>query len=288
MILKDQEVRVWGQTPCSKKESINWIEAAGRTCYRSEDKIIDGSGIKFVKNIWKRNHYSVLEHSNIVLRTRIKSKFPNMALIKEKSVFDSKYFSFCIHHDHVYISGNWRSWIEFYKALRGNDDIMTIDNIIDFLESETYEVIKDNQCVPNQLKAITVEFITDRAVTHELVRHRPASYSQESQRYVRYGDITFIKPSWFDKIEDGSYERVIFNNSCKSIETQYKGLLAIGMKAEDARVILPNCTATKIIMTASIPEWKHVFFLRTSKAAYPQIRNIMIPVQEIFNINKWI
>lgn len=164
---------------------------------------------------------------------------------------------------------------------------MTLENIYDCLDCLNYEVITNSVEVPNELKMITVEFITDRAVTHEMVRHRPASYSQESQRYVRYGDITFIKPAWYDKASPT--ERGYFDISCSSAEAYYTWFMkSAKMKAEDARVVLPNCTATKIIMTASIPEWRHVFKLRTSKAAYPQIRNLMNPVFEEFVLNEWI
>lgn len=285
MNLINQSATVWGETPYIKEEAILWIERAGRTCYRSEDKIIEGSGQKFVENIWKRKHFSVIEHSNLVIRTREKSKYPHMALQVEKSVYNSIYFNFAIVKDQVYIGGNWRAWIEWYNCLGEGE--MTLDNLIETFDNEMYEVVTEPDEIPNEMKMITVEFITDRAVTHEMVRHRPASYSQESQRYVRYGDIDFIKPAWHEKASPTV--KAYFWVCCNGLDLYYKWFMKDAkMKAEDARVILPNCTATKIIMSATVPEWKHVFMLRTSKAAYPQIRNLMQPVFEDFVYNGWI
>jgi thymidylate synthase (FAD) len=283
MKLKDQSSNIWGQTPSDSKDAILWIERAGRTCYRSEDKIVEGSGRKFVENIWKRTHYSVLEHSNIVIRTKEKSKFPDMTLIKMKGVFDSSYFNFCTYQDRVYVGGNWRTWIEFFARHNVTLSIADMPNII--RNTNEYELVQFND-IPNQLKAITVEFFTDRATTHEIVRHRPVSYSQESQRYVRYGDITYIKPWWY-KYTFRANQEDFMSAMCDS-EDHYKYLIDHGQKPEEARAVLPNATATKIIMTTIIPEWKHVFKLRTSKAAYPQIRKLMIPVVEEFITNDWI
>lgn len=275
---------MWGETPYTKDAAINWIERAGRNCYRSEDKIVDGSGKKFVENIIKRKHYSVLEHSNIVIRTKEKKKFPYSSLLAEKSVYDSKYFSHMCYRDHVYISGNWRAWFEWYNSIAPEyADMMCLDNIYDILSNDAYEVVTNPSDIPNELKHITVELITDRAVTHELVRHRPASYSQESQRYVRYDNIDFIRPSWFDKHNEDSIKREIFMDSCEYSEQVYRELISLhSMKAEDARVILPNATATRIIMTASVPEWNHIFNLRLSKEAYRQIRKLLIGVKDDF------
>ncbi len=285
MKLIDQSATVWGQTPCDIEESILWIERAGRVCYRSEDKIVEGSGQKFVENIIKRKHYSVIEHSNIVVRTREKLTFPNLTIIKEKSVFNSPFFHFDIKGDQIYIAGNWRAWIEFIEKNHGRT--VTLDEVHGILSSDTYEVVLDPNEVPNSLKAVTCEFVTDRAVTHELVRHRPASYSQESQRYVRYGDISFVKPAWFDTTSEDSFEQETFMFACEEAESSYGELIDRGLKAEDARVVLPNATATKIIMTAFIPEWVHVYGLRLSKAAYPQIRNLLSPTQQTMSYMGW-
>jgi thymidylate synthase (FAD) len=283
MNLKHQKAIIWGQTPSSKEDAILWIEKAGRVCYKSEDKIVNGSGLKFVSNIWKRGHYSVLEHSNIVLRTKEKSRFPSSVLIKEKSVFDSKYFTFCIEHDRVYIAGNWRAWIEFYSD---HKEEINLDNFYEFLNDNTsYEMVTDN--IPKDLRAYTVHFLTDRAVTHELVRHRPCSFSQQSQRYVRYGDIDFIYPSWYEQTYEKDGAISAFEDHCLYTEEIYNHLLDNKMKAEDARVVLSNAVATEIVVTANIREWQHIFNLRIHKAAYPQIKKLLAPVKQQFKENGW-
>ena len=119
----------------------------------------------------------------------------------------------------------------------------------------------------------SVRFVTDRAVTHELVRHRLCSFSQESQRYVRYNDIEFIRPVWWN---DEGVELAYWINSCKYAEQCYKSMLANGAKPEQARSVLPNSVKTEIVVTANLREWRHIFKLRTSKRAYGQIRSLML------------
>ena len=135
----------------------------------------------------------------------------------------------------------------------------------------------------------SVRFITDRAVTHELVRHRLAAYSQESQRYVNYGSehIQFIRPVWLDiPLEIYTWDNIenITENSPQYIwvramlgsEEDYKSLLLEKWNPQQARTVLPNSTKTEIVMSCNLREWMHVFKLRTSKAAYPQIRELML------------
>lgn len=129
--------------------------------------------------------------------------------------------------------------------------------------------------------SISVKFITDRAVTHEIVRHRLAAYSQESQRYCNYSqdkygnDVTFIKPNW---CEEGSLQYSMWKNSCETSEKIYLDLLKLGVKPENARSVLPNSTKTEIVMTANLREWRHVFKLRTSKQAHPDMQALMKPL----------
>lgn len=176
------------------------IEKAIRVCYKSEDRIEDGSDVKIIEAIKSNNHESCLEHG-----------------------------------------------------------------------------------------AITVRFICDRGVTHELVRHRLSAYSQESTRYCNYGkgkfgnEITVIEPFFFIG-NDHAY--LLWSDACLSTEKQYMALLDGGAKAQEARSVLPNSLKTEIVMTANPREWRHVFKLRTSNAAHPQIRQIMCPTLEVFR-NKW-
>jgi len=169
------------------------IELCGRVCYKSEEKIDDESSKKFVEDIIKRGHESVLEHVSF-----------------------------------------------------------------------------------------TIRFIVDRGVSHELVRHRIASFSQESTRYCNYGhenEVTFIKPMFWEEIRKKNTEQYdTWLSSCKYSEVSYLGLINNGSTAQEARSVLPNSLKTEVIMTANLREWRHFFKLRTPIAAHPQMREVTIPL----------
>jgi len=122
---------------------------------------------------------------------------------------------------------------------------------------------------------IIIKFITNRGVTHELVRHRLCSFAQESTRYVRYdGTMEFIKPEWFSDLEAiARWEQAMYD-----AEEHYIFLLNNGWRPEQAREVLPNSLKTEIVVKANIREWRHIFTLRCSKAAHPQIRGLMLPL----------
>jgi thymidylate synthase (FAD) len=126
---------------------------------------------------------------------------------------------------------------------------------------------------------ISVRFICDRGVSHELVRHRLASYSMESTRFVNYSkrecEITFIKPVFFDYTSE---EYNIWYFTMHDLETRYFTLLDYGATPEQARSILPNSTKTELVMTANLREWRHVLDLRCSPKAHPQMMEIMLPL----------
>lgn len=153
---------------------------------------------------------------------------------------------------------------------------------------------------------ITARFVCDRGVSHELVRHRLAAYSQESTRYANYGkdkfgsQITVVLPLWYPNLRPGDYGaaaggegEVVLPDSVTPesltpaettwlramlrAEAAYLALLAAGEKAQQARSVLPNALKTEIVMTANLREWRHVFSLRCSKAAHPQIRELLMP-----------
>ena len=113
--------------------------------------------------------------------------------------------------------------------------------------------------------SISVRFIVDRGISHEIVRHRLASFAQESTRYCNYsqgkfnGEITVIKPLFFDEGTDGYADWI---SSCKIAENHYFDLLRYGCTAQEARSVLPNSLKTEIIMTANLREWRHFFKLR--------------------------
>jgi len=124
---------------------------------------------------------------------------------------------------------------------------------------------------------LTVKMICDRGVTHEIVRHRLASYSQESTRYCNYGkgqfngEITVIEPLFLEK---GSEGYVIWKEACQNAEDSYFKMLNFGCSPQEARSVLPNSLKTEIVMTANLREWKHFFKLRTASASHPQMREI--------------
>lgn len=141
---------------------------------------------------------------------------------------------------------------------------------------------------------ITVKFICDRGVSHELVRHRLCSFAQESTRYCNYGNdehITFIIPCWLD-IPEG-IDREIYSKhtvdtplavsewmrAMNFSESIYNELIHLaGWQAQQARSVLPNSVKTEINVSTNIRDWRHIFKLRTSKAAHPQMRELMIPL----------
>ena len=128
---------------------------------------------------------------------------------------------------------------------------------------------------------ITVKFICDRGVTHEIVRHRIASYSQESTRYCNYskdkfgGELTFIRPFFWDS---DSEKYAVWKQAMEDSEKAYIKLISIGAKPEEARSVLPNSLKTEIVVTMDLREWRHFFRLRTSERAHPQIREIAVPL----------
>lgn len=127
--------------------------------------------------------------------------------------------------------------------------------------------------------SITVKITCDRGVTHEIVRHRIASYSQESTRYCNYSkdkfgkELTFIRPCFWNENED-TY--VVWKDQMQAVENSYLRLIDIGATPEEARSILPNSLKTEIIVTMNLREWRHFFKLRTSKRAHPQMREIAV------------
>lgn len=126
--------------------------------------------------------------------------------------------------------------------------------------------------------SFSIRFIVDRGVSHEIVRHRIASFSHESTRYCNYknqDEITVIEPLFLVS-EGPGYD--CWENACRETERAYMGLLSRGATPQEARSVLPNSLKTEIIMTANLREWRHFLKLRTSKAAHPQIREVAIPL----------
>jgi thymidylate synthase (FAD) len=183
MILVKPSATILAFTPWA----LELIEEAGRTCYKSEDKITKESAPIFAAAILKRQHDSVIEHASA-----------------------------------------------------------------------------------------TVRFVCDRGVSHEIVRHRLASYSQESTRYCDYrGEVAFVIPPW---CKEGEYGFKAWSEAMEAAEAYYKYLRSFGWKPEQARAVLPNSLKTEVVMTANLREWRHFFRLRTALAAHPQMREVAVPL----------
>ena len=150
-----------------------------------------------------------------------------------------------------------------------SEDKITEDSAQRFVKS----VIKSGHESVLEHAKITVRVVCDRGISHEIVRHRLASYSQESSRYVRYtGEMIFIKPCFW---EEGSKEYEVWYNSMTNAEETYIFLVnGLKCKPEEARDILPNSLKTEIIMSMNLREWRHFFKMRLSHRAHPQMREV--------------
>ena len=132
---------------------------------------------------------------------------------------------------------------------------------------------------------LTVRIICDRGVTHELVRHRIASYSQESTRYCNYSlnkyenELTFIRPFFWN---DDPEKFRIWEEAMAAAERSYLELIAKGATPQEARSVLPNSLKTEIVVTMDLREWRHFFKLRAAPAAHPQMREVAVPLLKAF------
>lgn len=149
-------------------------------------------------------------------------------------------------------------------------------------------LIKRNHTAMIEHFSISVKFICDRGVSHEIVRHRIASFAQESTRYCNYikedfgTEITVIKPLFFD---EGTYGYDVWYNACRSAEDAYFDLLNYGCTPEQARSVLPNSLKTEIVVTMNLREWRHFFNLRalgTTGKPHPQMKEIALPLLNHF------
>lgn len=146
-------------------------------------------------------------------------------------------------------------------------------------------IIKQGHEAVLEHASVTVKFVVDRGVSHEIVRHRLAAYCQESTRYCNYStgvfgkEITVIKPMF---LEENTPDYSRWYQSCQYAENSYIALLDMGATPQEARAILPNSLKTEVVMTANLREWRHFFRLRTAPAAHPQMREVTIPLLRRF------
>lgn len=274
-----------------EKDPYKMIELAGRTCYKSEDKITENSAKEFVDRMIKLGHGAMLEHGTIYLKI---DKTEDGRLPPARLYWSDgnhkKYTRVRKHGNSIYVTTNLRVIVE--------------NNRLDDLQ---YQV----EPTEHHEKRITAKFICDRGVSHEFVRHRVFSFAQESTRYCDYSkdkfgnDITYIIPSWLD-LPEGKYSdwdndwcdvselkllypevdnlsdpANCFLQSIKNAEYYYFMLINRGWKPQQARQVLPNATKTELVMTGFESDWEHFLSLRTSKNAHPDAQRLSLKLKEL-------
>lgn len=315
--------------PTDKLAVLKHLEAIGRTCYKSEDKITDDSAVKYIKMIRDRKHWAMLEHYIFV-----------MSVDKEvfEDIYNPKYFTAenydyidklahirCSHWENgkdmgleYIVSGSATAFNYLWesKCFRDNSNAGIV-HICRFLSLEYPELMKnptplwpaegeDNgvsfisratlKGLPKEIRllhdSMSVRFVVDRGVSHELVRHRVASWAQESTRYCNYSndkfgnEISAINPVFFSDIEDPEQnaKHMIWEDACEEVQADYFELLALGATPQEARSVLPNSLKTEIVMTARMLEWRHFFDMRAESHAHPQMRQVVKPLlNEVIN-----
>ena len=260
---------------------FKFIELAGRTCYKSEDKITEDSAKQFVNRMIKSGHGAMLEHGTVYLT------IPNTNITDNElyRYISSPYFSVFKGDCYTYITTNYRVIIEN----DWNESLKYITTPTKFHERRT-----------------TVKFICDRGVSHEFVRHRVFSFAQESTRYCNYtkdkfnNELTFIIPCWIKDLEEGNYRdpRQYFHTkhyntsnyasglwfyNCLDVESLYTDLIEEGWKPQEARSILPNSLKTELIMTGFDSDWQNFFKLRCAPNAHPQAKELADMLKDKFN-----
>ena len=277
------------------------IELAGRTCYKSEDKITENSAKKFVDRMIKSGHGAVLEHGTVYLRYNFKAggDSNNTAYWLWSKYNENKYSESVQAQPIPGVPNGFVAITTNYRVLVEND---WLDDLKYLCEPTEYHE-----------KRVCVRFICDRGVSHEYVRHRVFSFAQESTRYCNYSkdkfgnEVTFIIPCWMDisegSIELGNYDKTsarykdgivrqidtippytgvdFIRNLCES-ESDYLLMLNRGWTPQQARAVLPNALKTELVMTGFVSDWKHFFELRCDSAAHPQARELAIPLKEEF------
>ena len=282
MKLIESKVEVIEQQP-GLEGMYKQIELAGRTCYKSEDKITEDSAKEFVDRMIKSKHGAMLEHGTVYLKISELGYFPDLELFHNNKYTKILWFEHC-----WYITTNLRVLVE--------------NNWLEYLEY---------LCEPTEHheKKITARFTCDRGVSHEIVRHRAMSFAQESTRYCNYSkdkfgnELTFIKPTWYNQekleaeiaysigVDKEEIAEQDFNQYLNYCERQYFKLLNKGCKPQEARQVLPNAVKTEIIVTGFESDWEHFFSLRSPKygaqGVHPDMAKLADELYEKLNsVNK--
>lgn len=277
------------------------IEYCGRICYKSEERIDAGTAIPFVRSMLQKRHHSVLEMAALTLRVQdldseainaffaLQPRFCQIdrpdahSLLITASIRALR--ELCLEYPQQILPQALLHFLVarhplFFEDLPLPDPTPSSAAIrIDKLSLAEVEGLP----VPlrDRHRFLSVKFTVNRAVTHELVRHRPCSFLQESQRYCRYSadrfgnEVAFIRPLFF---KEGSPEFELWRRSMEDCERSYLTLLQTATP-QAARSVLPNSCKTEIILHTNLAQWRHIFALRTSAAADPSMREVMLPLQ---------
>ena len=297
-----------------EKDPYKMIELAGRTCYKSEDKITENSAKEFVDRMIKLGHGAMLEHGTIYLNVpeqtyteTLEDEFgkfnnPNNGLIDRYR--KNKYSKV----NSVAADEELRKKYPKVRPFKLTHHYITTN--LRVIVENGWEEDLEWQCEPTEHheKRITAKFTCDRGVSHEFVRHRVFSFAQESQRYCNYNkdkfnnELTFIKPTWLN-IPTGDYtywdgdwcdidnmkiqlpsDNGIADNFLWCLNNagmQYRLLINKGLKPQEARAVLPNATKTELVMTGFESDWEHFLSLRTSKNAHPDAQQLSLKLKEL-------
>lgn len=296
------------------EEILKKIERVARVCYKSEDKITEGSAEKMVRALVKSEHFAMLEHGEAILEvdhhtyedlrwvlSELSERCGEAPMLRLTSLKLSR---------RDIVSGNMRAWLEFF-TLCCNNSVGVNTVLFDVFSQMRYfpifeaiqKRLEENEelfyTTGGEVRELfyrdlsyeemlvhydfTVKFICDRGVSHEIVRHRVASYAQESTRYCNYskgnvGDVTFIRPCFFT---ENSVEMDNWVDSCMKAEQLYKDFILIGRTPQEARSILPNSLKTEVVMTANLREWRHFLSLRACGSTgkpHPQMLEVAVPL----------
>ncbi len=261
------EILSFGEATLAEGKKI--AELAGRTCYKSLDKITEGSSEKFVERMINTSHLSVLEHATIYMK--IPMSLIGLAWITDEFL-KNKYTEIVVSQDdgYCYVTTNYRV----------------------ILENKLEESLK-YQCPyieGKHIRRITVRMITNLQILGEFTRHRPFSFSVESTRYCAYSkdrfsnEITFIRPNFgiFVTNENVRHQWVA---NMKRAEEDYMTLAKLGATAQECAQVLPKATKTEIVMTGTTKDWNHYFNLRwfeTTGPAHPQAKELAGMIYDMF------
>lgn len=264
-----------------ERDPYKMIELAGRTCYKSEDKITEDSAKEFVDRMIKLGHGAMLEHGTVYLKI--------IGVFLDPTDCDVDYGHYVVSH----YTKNKYSKVIIKHDEDWKSDVYITTNLRVLVENGWMDDLK-YICEPTEHheKRITAKFICDRGVSHEFVRHRVFSFAQESTRYCNYSkdkfgnELTFIKPSWsyFKNTsykDAGYFDGDVFESSLKKAESYYFKLIEKGWKPQQARQVLPNATKTELVMTGFESDWEHFFELRCSGAAHPDAKKLADELREL-------